>query len=76
MSSSSEGRSCHIGVTRASLEVWLYGCVAVGCGSFEVSWLCCEDLAVLVFRVVDAFVLAAEVEGPVVVEVAVIPNSA
>src|SRR5260370_24525930 len=41
-----------------------------GCGSSEVSWLRCEDLAVLVFRVVDAFVLAAEVEAPVSVEVA------
>ena len=41
-----------------------------GCGSSEVSWLRCEDLAVLVFRVVDAFVLAAEVEAPVGVEVA------
>ena len=41
-----------------------------GCGSFEVSWLRCEDMAVAVFRVVDAFVLAAEVEAPVVLEVA------
>src|SRR5215813_14868276 len=42
----------------------------VGCGSFEVSWLRCEDEAVAVFRAVDAFVLAAEVEAPVVLEVA------
>src|SRR5260370_24979222 len=44
--------------------------IRFGCGSSEVSWLRCEDLAVLVFRVVDAFVLAAEVEAPVSVEVA------
>ena len=44
--------------------------LSVGCGSFEVSWLRCEDIGVAVFRVVDAFVLAAEVEAPVVVEVA------
>jgi putative transposase len=24
-----------------------------GCGSFEVSWLCCEDIGLAVFRVVD-----------------------
>jgi hypothetical protein len=30
-----------------------------GCGSSEVSWLRCEDEPVAVFRVVDAFVLAA-----------------
>src|SRR5260370_33284320 len=42
----------------------------IGCGSFEVSWLRCEDMAVTVFGVVDAFVLAAEVEAPVVLEVA------
>ena len=41
-----------------------------GCGSFEVSWLRCKDESVAVFRVVDAFVLAAEVEAPVVLEVA------
>ena len=41
-----------------------------GCGSFEVSWLRCEDMAVAVSGVVDAFVLAAEVEAPVVLEVA------
>jgi len=40
------------------------------CGSFEVSWLRCEDEAVAVFGVVDAFVLAAEVVAPVAVEVA------
>src|SRR5205823_8514437 len=44
--------------------------IAVGCGSFEVSWLRCEDEAVAVSGVVDAFVLAAEVEAPVVLEVA------
>ncbi len=42
-----------------------------GCGSFEVSWLRCEDEVVAVSGVVDAFVFAAEVEAPVVVEVAV-----
>src|SRR5881394_4556437 len=41
-----------------------------GCGSFEVSWLRCEDESVAVAGVVDAFVLAAEVEAPVGVEVA------
>src|SRR5271156_6603603 len=44
---------------------------ADGCGSSEVSWLCCEDESVAVFRVVDAFVFPAEVEAPVGVEVAV-----
>jgi hypothetical protein len=43
---------------------------AEGCGSTEVSWLRCEDLAVAVFRVVDTFVLAAQVEAPVGFEVA------
>ena len=43
---------------------------AYGCGSFEVSWLRCEDEAFAVKRTVDAFVLAAEVEVPVVLEVA------
>jgi hypothetical protein len=33
-----------------------------GCGSVEVSLLRCEDLPVAVFRVVDAFVFAAEVK--------------
>jgi Bacterial PH domain len=42
-----------------------------GCGSFEVSWLRCEDVGLAVFGVVDAFVLAAEVVAPVVLEVAV-----
>ena len=32
-----------------------------GCGSTEVSCLRCEDIGFAVFRVVDAFVLAAEV---------------
>ena len=40
-----------------------------GCGSIEVSWLRCEDVAVAVFRVVNAFVLAAQVEAPVGFEV-------
>src|SRR5271166_4350459 len=43
---------------------------ADGCGSCEVSWLSCEDEAFAVKRAVDAFVLAAEVEAPVGVEVA------
>ena len=30
-----------------------------GCGSFEVSWLRCEDESVAVSGMVDAFVLAA-----------------
>ncbi len=38
--------------------------------SFKVSWLRCEYVGLAVFRVVDAFVLAAEVEAPVVLEVA------
>src|SRR5271165_2980861 len=46
-----------------------YG-IDVGCGSCEVSWLSCEDEAFAVKRAVDAFVLAAEVEAPVGVEVA------
>jgi hypothetical protein len=41
-----------------------------GCGSCEVSWLRCDDEALAVSGVVDAFVLAAEVEAPVGVEVA------
>src|SRR5438270_7144836 len=44
--------------------------IGVGCGSFEVSWLRCEDIGLAVFRVVDEFVLAAEMEAPVVLEVA------
>src|SRR5712691_3661802 len=44
--------------------------IVVGCGSFEVSWLRCEDESVAVSGVVNAFVLAAEVEAPVGVEVA------
>lgn len=36
-----------------------------GCGSCEVSYLRCDDIGILVFRVVDALVLAAEVEAPV-----------
>src|SRR5271167_3680078 len=57
---------------RTSTNLRLLRCVAisVGCGSFEVSWLRCEDMAVAVSGVVDAFVLAAEVEAPVVLEVA------
>jgi hypothetical protein len=45
--------------------------IGIGCGSFEVSWLGCEDVVVAVFCVVDAFVLAAQVEAPVVLQVAV-----
>jgi hypothetical protein len=41
-----------------------------GCGSFEVSCLRCEDVTVAEFRVVHAFVLAAEMVAPVGVEVA------
>ena len=48
----------------------LFRDISFGCGSFEVSWLCCEDEAVAVSGVVDAFVLSAEVEAPVGVEVA------
>jgi hypothetical protein len=44
--------------------------IPVGCGSCEVSWLRCEDKALAVSGVVDAFVLAAEVEAPVGAEVA------
>ena len=40
-----------------------------GCGSFEVSWLRCEDEAVAVAGVVDAFVFPAQVVAPVGVEV-------
>ena len=43
---------------------------AVGCGSFEVSWLRCEDEVFAVDGSVDALVLLAEVEAPVGVEVA------
>lgn len=35
-----------------------------GCGSCEVSGLRCEDIGFAVFRVVDAFVFAAEVVVP------------
>jgi hypothetical protein len=48
----------------------MVGDITYGCGSFEVSWLRCEDESVAVSGVVDAFVLAAEVEAPVGVEVA------
>ncbi|MGI8448565.1 MAG: SAM-dependent methyltransferase, partial [Streptosporangiaceae bacterium] len=41
-----------------------------GCGSSEVSWLCCEDEAFAISGVVDAFVFAAQVVAPVGVEVA------
>ena len=57
----------------AQVACTIYGKLAWisdGCGSFEVSWLRCEDMAVAVSGVVDAFVLAAEVEAPVVLEVA------
>jgi hypothetical protein len=40
------------------------GGILYGCGSAGVSWLRCEDEAFPVFRVVDAFVLAAEMEAP------------
>jgi hypothetical protein len=42
-----------------------------GCGSFEVSWLCCEDEVFAVDGSVDALMLLAEVEAPVVLEVAI-----
>ena len=41
-----------------------------GCGSFEVSWLRCEDEVFAVYGSVDALVLLAEVEAPVVLEIA------
>src|SRR5258708_2190559 len=41
-----------------------------GCGSSEVSWLRCEDEVFAVDGSVDALALLAEVEAPVVVEVA------
>jgi hypothetical protein len=41
-----------------------------GCGSFEVSWLRCDDAGSGVFGAVDAFVVAALVLAPVVIEVA------
>src|SRR5260370_28749791 len=44
--------------------------ISSGCGSFEVSWLRCEDEVFAVYGSVDALVLLAEVEAPVVVEVA------
>src|SRR6266702_7712933 len=60
-------------VNRNYAKLW-YGqavsAVGNGCGSSEVSWLRCEDESVAVSGVVDAFVLAAEVEAPVGVEVA------
>jgi hypothetical protein len=61
MSSARIGR----GARQARLPV-----ISVGCGSFEVSWLRCEDAGVAVSGVVDAFVFAAEVVAPVGVEVA------
>lgn len=41
-----------------------------GRGSFEASWLRCENIGPAVLRVVDALVLAAEMEAPVVIEAA------
>src|SRR5260370_19180915 len=41
-----------------------------GCGSSGVSWLCCEGEVFAVDDSVDAFLLLAQVEAPVVVEVA------
>src|SRR6266851_1687192 len=42
----------------------------VGCGSCEVSWLRCEDEVFAVYGSVDALMLLAQVEAPVVLEVA------
>src|ERR1039457_2979417 len=44
--------------------------LVAGCGSFEVSWLRCENVGFAVFGVVDTLVFAAEVVVPVGVEVA------
>src|ERR1019366_2433578 len=44
--------------------------IELGCGSFEVSWLRCENVGFAVFGVVDTLVFAAEVVVPVGVEVA------
>jgi hypothetical protein len=56
-----------------TIDVYLYANgndpFTFGCGSFEVSCLCCEDVGLAVFGVVDAFVLAAQVIAPVVLEV-------
>ncbi len=62
-------------VAQAGNAPSLVRAVENGCGSFEVSRLRCEDEAVAVSGVVDAFVLAAQVECPVGVEVAVMPRS-
>jgi hypothetical protein len=59
-------------LTEMVIENWLavfslallVSAITVGCSSTEVSWLRCEDIGFAVFRVVDAFVLAAEVVGP------------
>src|SRR5437867_2120891 len=57
-------------MTFSNIASLVVSVISAGCGSFEVSWLRCEDEAVAVSGVVDAFVLAAEVEAPVVLEVA------
>ena len=57
-------------ITQQTADGYLSSAVSNGCGSFEVSWLRCQDEAVAVSGVVDAFVLAAQVEAPVGVEVA------
>ena len=40
--------------------------IAFGCGSFEVSWLRCEDAVFAVYDSVDVLMLLAQVEVPVV----------
>jgi hypothetical protein len=60
--------SARLHVSASSLIDRLYNLGEItfddGCGSSGVSWLRCENEAVAVFRVVDAFVLAAEMEAP------------
>src|ERR1035441_8606554 len=51
-------------------DAMLYAIIFHGCGSFEVSWLRCENVGFAVFGVVDTLVFAAEVVVPVGVEVA------
>src|ERR1039458_561324 len=60
-------------MARASLSK---GANAIGCGSFEVSWLRCEDEVFAVYDSVDALMLLAQVEAPVVLEVAAGGDSA
>src|SRR6266571_910439 len=57
-------------VAAVSWTLKLHGQIRDGCGSFEVSWLRCENVGFAVFGVVDALVFAAEVVVPVGVEVA------